>query len=78
MTTILQVFIKFNQFMTSYFGHVHIHLTGGEKYVVRNVAKPGGLHRGSISTSATANPCLSSKIRAVWEKGVCLTLILPP
>jgi len=61
MTTILQVFIKLNQFMTSYFGHVHIHLTGEEKYVARNIAKPGELlHRGRISTFATANPSLSS------------------
>jgi len=31
MTTILQVFIKLSRFMMSYFGHVQIHLTGGEK-----------------------------------------------
>ena len=61
MTTILQVFIKLNRFMMSYFGHVHIHLAGEEKYVARNIAKPGGLlHRGRISTFATANPSLGS------------------
>jgi len=38
------------------FWTLHIHLTGGEKYVIRNIAKPGGLlHRGRISTFATVN-----------------------
>ena len=62
MTTILQVFIKLNRFMTSYFGHVHIHLTGGEKYVVRNIAKPGGrLGKGSLSHTDPENEPFSEK-----------------
>jgi len=61
MTTILQVFLQLNWFMMLYFGHAHIHLAGEEKYVARNIEKPEGLlHRGRISTFATANPSLSS------------------
>jgi len=44
MNTILQVFIKLNWFMMSYFYHAHIHLAGEEKYVAGNIAKPGGFH----------------------------------
>ena len=63
MNTILHkylVFIKLNRFITSYFGHAHIHLAGEEKYVTGNIAKPGGLlHTGRISTFVIATPTLS-------------------
>jgi len=59
MNTILQkylVFIKFNWFMMSCFGHAHICLAGEEKY-----EKPRELlQRGRISTSVASTPSLSS------------------
>jgi len=59
MTTILQVFIKLNRFMMSYFGHVHIHLAGEEKYAARNIAKPGGLlHDLTNQQSITLFHCI--------------------
>ena len=62
MNPICQTFIKLILFMMSCFGHANICLAGEEKYVAKNIAKPGRLlHRSRISTVITANPWTNSK-----------------
>lgn len=89
MNTILEkylVFIKLNQFMTSYLDHTHIHLASKEKYVAGSIEKNpedffievGFLHSLQqplvlVVTKTQGDPETTS---SAVDRRVCLTPIL--